>query len=150
MKPHAGCAANHASAYWDDNAFDLIAGRAAIEYIRKHQPRVFYLMFGETDEWAHLRRYDCYLQAANKNDQFIGDLWKMLQSMPQYAGKTSLVITTDHGRGKTAKDWIDHGKDTDGAEFEWRSVLGPDTAALGVRKQTARPRARLPELSLRC
>ena len=29
-------------------------------------------------------------------------LWESLQSMPEYQGKTSLVITTDHGRGDAA------------------------------------------------
>ena len=119
---------------WDDDTFDVIAGRGAVQYILKHHPRVFYLMFGETDEWAHLRRYDCYLQAAKKNDQFIAQLWETLQKIPQYAGKTSIVITTDHGRGATSRDWTDHGRNTDGAEYVWMAVLGPDTPPLGVRK----------------
>src|SRR6266566_201475 len=95
---------------WPDNTFDVVSGHASLEYIRKHRPRVFYLMFGETDEWAHFRRYDRYLESAQKNDQFIARLWEMMQSMPEYAGKTSLIITTDHGRGSTVLDWVDHNK----------------------------------------
>ena len=121
---------------WDDDVFDVVAQRGAMEYIRKHQPRVFYLMLGETDEWAHMRRYDCYLEAAHQNDRFLGQLWEMLQSMPQYAQTTSLIVTTDHGRGMTFKDWTDHGKNTDGAEFVWMAVIGPDTADLGIRRDT--------------
>jgi phosphopentomutase len=95
---------------------------------------VLYVAFGETDEWAHSRRYDCYLDAANRNDAFLRTLWQTLQSMPEYAGRTSLVVTTDHGRGSTEKDWTDHGKDTDGAEFVWMAVMGPRTPATGVRE----------------
>ena len=48
--------------------------------------------------------------------------------------KTSLVITTDHGRGTTRINWTDHGKDVPLAEFIWIAVMGPDTPALGVRE----------------
>ena len=119
---------------WPDNAFDVVTQRLAMEYLRKHRPRVFYVMLGETDEWAHLRRYDCYLDSARRSDDYLRRLWETLQSMPEYAGKTSLLITTDHGRGQTKQDWTDHGKDVDGAEFVWMGVMGPGVEALGVRE----------------
>jgi hypothetical protein len=119
---------------WPNNVFDLVTARGALEHLRKRKPRVLYIGFGETDEWAHYRRYDCYLDAANKNDAFLKELWERLQSMPEYAGRTSLIITTDHGRGSTKQDWTDHGKDTPGAEYIWTAVLGPRTPALGVRE----------------
>jgi hypothetical protein len=122
---------------WPDNTFDSFIGRAAMEHLRRHKPRVMYVMLGETDEWAHLHRYDCYLDAARLNDRWIAELWQWLQSDPQYAGKTSLVITTDHGRGGTPSDWGDHGKDTPGAEDIWMAVIGPDTPPLGVRRDVA-------------
>jgi hypothetical protein len=53
--------------------------------------------------------------------------------MPEYRDKTSLIVTTDHGRGNTRVDWTDHGKNVPLAEFTWIAVLGPDTPALGVR-----------------
>jgi hypothetical protein len=118
---------------WDDDTFDVVMERSSMEYIRAHHPRVFYIMFGETDEWGHMRRYDCYLEAAHRNDRFLANLWQALQSMPEYAGSTSLVVTTDHGRGATARDWGNHGKDTDGAEHIWIAAMGPGVPALGVR-----------------
>ena len=122
---------------WHDNTFDVVSAHASMEYIRKHRPRVFYLMFGETDEWAHLRRYDRYLEAAQKNDDLIKRMWEMMQAMPQYAGKTSLILLCDHGRGATVLDWIDHSKKTVGAERIWMAVLGPDTSPMGVRSDVA-------------
>lgn len=119
---------------WPDNAFDVITQRLAMEYLRKHRPRVLYVMLGETDEWAHLRRYDCYLDSARRGDDYLRRLWETLQSMPEYAGKTSLVITTDHGRGETKQNWTDHGKDVDGAEFVWIGATGPGVEPLGVRE----------------
>ena len=119
---------------WPNNALDVITARAAMEHLRKHKPRVLFIGFGETDEWAHARRYDCYLDAANRNDAYLKHLWETLQSMPEYAGRTSLVVTTDHGRGSTKLDWTDHGKDVEGAEFMWAAVIGPKTPSLGVRE----------------
>lgn len=119
---------------WPDNIFDFVTARGGMEYLRRHKPRVFYFAFGETDEWAHMRRYDCYLDAVRRNDEFVRQLWTWLQSTPQYAGRTSLVITCDHGRGSTPKDWTDHGKDVEGAEYVWMAVIGPHTPAQGVRE----------------
>jgi hypothetical protein len=118
---------------WPGNAFDLTTARGAMEHLRKRKPRVLYVAFGETDEWAHMRRYDCYLDAARHNDDFLRELWAALQSMPEYAGKTSLLITTDHGRGDTTKDWTDHGEKVPAAGAVWMAVMGPGTPALGVR-----------------
>jgi phosphopentomutase len=120
--------------YWPDNVYDVITMDLAKDYVRRRHPRVLYIGLGETDEWAHGRRYDLYLDSARNADRFISELWTELQSLPHYAGKTSLLITTDHGRGLTARDWTDHGKDVPGAEFVWIAVLGPDTPSLGVRE----------------
>jgi len=98
----------------------------------RHKPRVFYVMLGETDEWAHGRRYDLYLESARRSDDFIRHLWETAQSMPDYAGRTSLLITTDHGRGATPQDWTGHGAKIPGAEGWWAAVMGPAVAANGV------------------
>lgn len=121
--------------YWADNNFDAVSMQAAREHIRKHKPRVLYVGLGETDEWGHGRRYDLYLGAAQLADRFIGDLWNTLQTMPEYANKTGLLVTTDHGRGLTRLDWTDHGKAVPGAEFIWIATLGPGVQALGVRSE---------------
>jgi arylsulfatase A-like enzyme len=107
---------------------------AALEALRTSQPRVLYLMLGEGDEWAHEERYDLYLDAAHRADRFIKRVWDTLQSLPAYAGKTTLLVTTDHGRGATTKDWNDHGKDVPAAENTWFAALGPSVPALGVRR----------------
>lgn len=112
--------------------YDAVTYYSAVEYIKQNQPRVFYLTFGETDEWGHSRKYDEYLKAARRTDQFIRELWEMLQATPQYAGKTTLIVACDHGRGD-GKEWTDHGKDVKAAENIWIAVLGPDTPALGER-----------------
>ncbi len=119
--------------YWPNNAFDAIAIEAGLDHLIKHHPRVLYIGLGETDEWAHERRYDLYLQAAHRSDRFLAELWKTLQTIPEYRDNTSLIITTDLGRGVKTSDWTDHGSNVPGAEYLWIAVLGPTTPALGVR-----------------
>lgn len=122
---------------WDGMTFDAYLQAVVVEYLSRNQPRVLYLGFGETDEWAHEGRYDLYLRAAHQVDQFIADLWRTLQGMPGYAGKTTFIITTDHGRGSGLEKWRDHGREVDGAEYVWIAVLGPDTGPRGERRDTA-------------
>lgn len=118
---------------WDNVRDDALTFHGAVEFVKVKKPRVLYLSFGETDDWAHEGRYDLVLDAARRTDGFIERLWNMLQAMPEYAGNTSLVLTTDHGRGETRVDWKNHGKDTPGSDRMWIAVLGPDTPALGCR-----------------
>jgi hypothetical protein len=121
--------------YWPDNAFDVFTMEAARSAVERRQPRVLFVGLGETDEWGHGRRYDLYLDAANKADRFLAEFWHSLQQSPQYRDKTALLVTTDHGRGSTREDWTDHGKKVPGAELVWIAVLSPDVAARGVRAQ---------------
>ena len=121
--------------YWGAVRFDLFTHRGALEYLKKKQPRVMYIAYGETDDWAHDRRYDMYIESAHRTDAYIREVWETLQSLPAYAGKTSLVVAVDHGRGDTREDWVDHSANVDGAERIWLAVMGPDTPAKGVVKR---------------
>lgn len=119
--------------YWKDNVWDAVTMAGAKEHFLKHRPRVLYVGLGETDEWAHGRRYDLYLDSAQKADGFIRELWELTQSLPDYKDKTAFVVTTDHGRGVTGKDWTNHSADTVGAEFIWIAAFGTGVEPLGVR-----------------
>jgi hypothetical protein len=119
--------------YWDYGPFDAPIVYAALECLRTSKPRVLYVMLGEGDEWAHAGRYDLYLDAAFRADRFIRRVWETLQSLPEYANQTTLLVTTDHGRGATTGDWTDHGRKVPAAESTWIAALGPAVPPLGVR-----------------
>ena len=118
---------------WPGNQIDAITIQAAREYLLLKKPRVLFIGLGETDEWGHGRRYDRYLNAAHQADDFLRRLWALLQSLPEYKDKTTLLIAPDHGRGGTIRDWTDHNAKVEGAEFVWMGALGPITPAMGVR-----------------
>jgi hypothetical protein len=120
-------------AYWSYGPFDAPIVYAALESLRTSRPRVLYVMLGEGDEWAHAGRYDLYLDATWRADRFIERVWNTLQTIPEYANQTTLLVTTDHGRGATTSDWNDHGRKVPAAESTWMAALGPGIPPLGVR-----------------
>ena len=121
---------------WDGVTYDSFLFHAATDYLKHKQPRLVFVGFGETDEWAHAGRYDHYLTAAHHMDDFVRRLWEQVQSMPQYRAKTTFIVTADHGRGGGPVDWKNHGEKVAGAEADWIAVIGPDTPPAGERTQT--------------
>lgn len=114
---------------------DVVTYYLAKEYLKLYRPKVLYIAFDETDDWAHGGKYDNYLEAALYIDKWIEDAWNTVQSMPQYKGKTSLLITTDHGRGdKIKRQWRDHGQKVEDAYQIWFAAMGPDTQPIGEVK----------------
>lgn len=114
---------------------DFITYYLAKEYIKKNKPKVFFLSFDETDEFAHESKYEEYLFAANTADRFIGDLWNFCQSTPEYKDKTTFLILTDHGRGDKIKtQWTSHGQKVSDCYQIWMAAIGPDTKPLGEVK----------------
>ncbi len=80
---------------------------AMLDYMHVRKPRVMFIGYGETDEWAHSGRYDMYLRSAKQVDAFLRELWSRVQADSQYRDRTTLIVTTDHGRGYGAA-WRDH------------------------------------------
>lgn len=138
---------------WHNVRFDAITSGFAEEYILTNQPKVIYLALGETDDFAHQGNYPEYLRGANRADQFIAQLWTLLQSIKQYQGNTNLIITVDHGRGNSAQSWQHHAspkavkgylnglneyKDgIPGADQVWLAAMGPNVISLGEMQNTA-------------
>ena len=121
----------------DDNPSDAMLHVTLREHLQTHQPRVLFVGYGDTDLWQHMGRYDAFLDTAHAFDAFVADLWAQLQSLPAYRGKTTLIITADHGRGAGPLDWKEHGVQQPGSDQIWIGMLGPDTPALGERRNVA-------------
>ncbi|MFL5771954.1 MAG: alkaline phosphatase family protein [Flavisolibacter sp.] len=116
--------------------YDELTYIACKEYVKKHKPSVVLLSFSGTDNAGHNGRYDQYLQQGNNADRMIGELWRLVQSMPEYAGKTTFVITTDHGRGKK-NGWSKHGFFVPGSSQTWYALLGNTVVPHGEIKSNS-------------
>jgi hypothetical protein len=116
----------------EDECLDVFTHYAAMEWLTTRKPRVLYIAYGETDEWAHAGQYRSYLDAAHQVDAWLRDIWNFVQQDPQYKDKTSLFITVDHGRGDKAKDeWDSHNNKIADSHEIWFAVMGPDTPVRG-------------------
>lgn len=117
---------------WSSVRLDAFTHHYALEFMKKNHPRVIFIAYGETDDFAHDGKYDAYLQSAHQTDKFIAEIWEWIQTSDQYKDKTTLLITTDHGRGTfPLESWRNHGKDVSGADQIWFAAIGPDTSAEG-------------------
>jgi hypothetical protein len=117
--------------------FDSFLHVALREHLRTHHPRVLFVGYGDTDNWQHMGRYDAFLETAHSFDAFLADLWRQVQSTAAYKDKTTLIVSTDHGRGSGPDEWKDHGTEQEGSENIWIGVIGPDTPPLGERHAVA-------------
>ena len=116
---------------WGRVRHDYFTFELALEYLRRVRPRLLYIALDETDDWAHSKRYDRTLQMIQFFDRSLERLWETVQSDPFYRGKTTLIVTTDHGRGDTPDDWNSHGAKVAGAEAIWIAAMGPETKPRG-------------------
>lgn len=121
---------------WDEARHDYVTFQLALDYLRRERPRALYIAFDETDDWAHMRRYDRVLESIQFLDRSLRKLWDKVQSMPEYRGQTTLVVTCDHGRGDTLSDFSSHGAKVVGADQIWLAIVGPDTPARGEATNT--------------
>jgi hypothetical protein len=116
---------------WEESSNDVLTFRIALAYLKRHQPRVLWLGLGQSDDWAHARRYDRLLDYIHLADSLLEELWRTVQSLDQYRDHTTLIVTTDHGRGRTPQNWVDHDTGIEGSQDIWIAIIGPDTPALG-------------------
>lgn len=120
---------------WNSVRLDAFTHEYALEYTKKHHPKLLYISYGETDDFAHDGRYDHYLNAAHRTDAFIKEIWDFIQSDDFYKDQTSIVITTDHGRGTEPIDsWKSHGKRIEGSDEMWIAAFGNNIEPLGEMK----------------
>lgn len=101
-------------------------------YLKQHKPRVMYFAFDETDEMGHQGNYAKYLKDIKQQDEYIKEIWKYIQTDPVYRNKTTMIITSDHGRGDTSPwAWTEHSILIKNSIQTWLGVIGPDTQADG-------------------
>ena len=128
---------------------DVRTGRAGLELLATNRPRLIHIAFGDTDDYAHDGNYESYLAAMERGDEYLRQLWQQLQGDPYYRGQTTLIVTTDHGRGHEPPEaWHDHsgpryhslnpdyqpqynGKGVIGSNEIWVAAIGPAVSGKG-------------------
>lgn len=127
---------------WPTVRNDAFTHHYAMSWFQRVQPRLLYIGYGETDDFAHDGKYDEYILAAHRTDRFIREVWEMIQSTDGYRDNTVLFIATDHGRGEQPiETWQHHASRRSldnymqalaeyeegivGSEAVWMAAIGP-------------------------
>jgi hypothetical protein len=122
---------------WNSVRHDFYTFRLAMDHLERHRPKVLYLALGETDDWAHDGRYDRVLETYARTDAYLAELWRWLETQPDYRGRTHLLVSTDLGRGQQVRDWKDHGDRVTGADITWMAFASPSMPRRGEWRQHA-------------
>jgi hypothetical protein len=110
---------------------DAWTARIALGYLEARRPRFLFVSLGDTDEYAHRNDYRGYLEALRAADAFLGQVLAALHRMGERGRRTTVVLTTDHGR---AYGFQDHGRDFPESARVWLVAGGGDVDALDPKK----------------
>ena len=62
------------------------------QLIRQMAPSFLWITMHDIDV-AHAGAYSLYIEGIRRTDRLCGELWKLLESEPEYSGKTTLVVS---------------------------------------------------------
>lgn len=131
---------------WPTVRLDAFTHHYALSAMTIDHPRLLYIGYGETDDFAHDGEYDQYVLAANRTDRYLQELWNAVQADPFYRDSTVLFVTVDHGRGHAPLEtWQHHASKRSlagymqglaqyadgivGSDAVWMAAIGP-----GIRR----------------
>jgi hypothetical protein len=109
------------------------------QLMRQVAPSLLWITMHDIDV-AHAGAFSLYIDGIRRTDRLCAEVWKAIQSEPEYAGKTTLFILPDFGRDSdedSAGNGFQHHRTGDAASrTTWMMALGP-----GVREGVVHDRA---------
>ncbi len=118
--------------FGNSEVLDVFMHYQIMHYLKKEKPMAAFLSYGDTDEFAHEGNYSYYLDGAHAFDKYVKDIWNFVQADPDYKDNTTILITTDHGRGETIKSqWTSHGQKVLDSHQNWYMMLGKGVQSTG-------------------
>ncbi len=125
-QPHVFCGRNGNG---KDHVGDNKTWEKVKQVVTTYAPKLMLINLLAPDARAHANNWEGYLAAIKQSDEYALELWEMIQSHPEMKDKTTLFITTDHGRNADGfKDgFISHGPGTESNRRIFLLTLGPDT-----------------------
>ena len=109
------------------------------QLMRQEAPSLLWITMHDIDV-AHAGAYSLYIDGIRRTDRLCADVWKIIQSEPEYAGKTTLFILPDFGRDSdddSGGNGFQHHRTGDAlSRTTWMMALGA-----GVRENVVFDRA---------
>jgi hypothetical protein len=107
---------------------DELSLYVAKRLMRRYAPSLLWITLHDMDI-AHAGCYSLYIEGIQRTDRLCREIWRTIQSEPEYAGKTSLFILPDFGRdsdGSIGGNGFQHHRTGDAlSRTTWLLVLGP-------------------------
>lgn len=92
-------------------------------FLSVDSPTLSTLYLSDVDGAGHSGNWNSYLNAIQNADQIVGNLWAFLQADPDYAGRTTMLVTNDHGRHTS--NFQGHGDLCNGCQTIQLLAVGP-------------------------
>ena len=108
---------------------DASTAAIALEYLRTAHPAFLHVGLGDPDEYGHRNDYPAYLKSIGQADAFIGQVADTLDGMGELGARTTVIITTDHGRNR---DFQHHGANSLTSARTFVLAFGGRVAKRGV------------------
>ena len=112
---------------------DVFLATLAVACMKQFGPHVMSVDFGEID-CAHYGSWSRYVEAIRRTDELTWRLWRAVETLPDYRGKTLMLVLPDHGRELDEPGpngfihhsdfYTDQGAD-EGCRRVWMLALGP-------------------------
>jgi phosphopentomutase len=83
---------------------DPFTARLALDYLHEKLPRFLFISLGEADAYGHGNNYPAYVRALRRSDAFVGELMLAIDELNSHGHRTTLLVTTDHGRDANARE----------------------------------------------
>jgi len=98
------------------------------QLMRQLAPSLLWITLHDMDV-AHTGAYSLYLEGIKRTDRLCGDIWKMIESDPEYKGRTTMLILPDFGRDSdfsVSGNGFQHHRTGDPlSRTTWMMALGP-------------------------
>jgi hypothetical protein len=107
---------------------DELSVYIAKQVMREFAPSLLWITLHDIDI-AHAGAYSLYVDAIQRSDRLCADIWKTIQSEPEYTGKTNMFILPDFGRDSDTEvggNGFQHHRTGDAvSRTTWLLSLGP-------------------------
>jgi hypothetical protein len=107
---------------------DSLTNIALMNVISANHPHLLLVNFREPDFSGHQSNWLNYLKGIKDTDEYVYQIWNLIQTDPFYKDKTSLFVTNDHGRhlDTISGGYPSHGDGCEGCRHINFYAFGPD------------------------
>lgn len=124
-RTHCGVNGNGLLSGYQDDSATVIQG---LEILETHHPKLTVFNLRDPDYTGHMGVWSDYLASLQRSDEYVRQIVEFIENDPVYLGRTTIFITSDHGRhlDGVSSGFSSHGDDCLGCRKIGMLAIGPD------------------------